>query len=97
MADTIAGFIVVSFAVYRVSRMVALERGPFSIFENLRGLILKQFGDQSWVFEGFTCPMCLSFWFGLIAACFLPGTWTDFIFYWFALSGIATFLFKMER
>ena len=91
-------FVLAALAVYRVSRMIALERGPFSVFENMRGWAFERFGKDSWIVEGVGCPLCLSFWVALVAACFLScNSIVEFVFTWLALSGIASFLIKIER
>lgn len=94
-------FVIASFAVYRLSRMVALERGPLEVFEKLRGAILNRFGAEHWVFDGITCPLCLSVWLALVVALLwwygygLDGLTAILI--WFGMSGMATFLYKLER
>ncbi len=96
----IVRFIVASFAVYRLSRMLALEKGPFEIFEEWRGQVARRFGTLSWVTEGFACPLCLSFWIGLVFALVwtwaLSLWWVEGVLLWLGLSGAATFLYKME-
>lgn len=89
--------VIASLAVYRLARMVALERGPFDVFERIRGWSFIYLSKESWLNDGINCPLCLSFWFALIASFFLPFTsWTDFIFRWLAMSGVASFLIKLE-
>jgi hypothetical protein len=78
--------------------MVALERGPFDLFERIRGWSFIHLSKESWLNDGINCPLCLSFWFGLIATAFRPfTTWVNFVFTWLALSGAATFLVKLEH
>ena len=102
-------FLIAALAVYRVARMMALEDGPFEMFAELRGMVFAKFGN-GWVNDGFNCPLCLSFWFGLIVG-LLVG-WSGMgvaglggheaaplqvVLYGLALSGAAAFLYKMER
>lgn len=52
-------------ATYRVSRMIALEDGPFDVFSRLQELAG---GQKNWVGRGLACPLCVSFWLALPAA-----------------------------
>ena len=97
-------FIIASFAVYRLSRMLATERGAFNLFENWRKFIYDKFGEESWVTDGVTCPLCVSFWVALLVSLWWWFGWAtsqnsiaDFILLWLGLSGVATFLYKSER
>lgn len=88
--------IVASLAVYRISRMIAIETGPFSIFQWFRSHFrYNVLGDPlGWVSEGFNCPLCISFWLSLIPAIFIFENW---LIYWFAIAGLSTLLYKLER
>ena len=61
-------FLIVS-AVWRLSAMLANERGPFAIFEKLRrqsALLTKhnRFCRAFHLYEGVLCEWCNSVWFG---------------------------------
>lgn len=91
-------FVLVALAVYRISRMIAAERGPFDLFERLRSWAFDRFGKDSWQFGGISCALCLSFWLGWLGAALLPFTGVmDFVLTALALSGVASFLYKVER
>lgn len=73
-------FTIAALAVWRVARMLAKETGPGAIFRNWRLFIGRRFPPKgaylSWVDEGFSCPVCLSFWLGLVCAFWLfPNYW----------------------
>jgi hypothetical protein len=51
-------------ATYRVARMLALEEGPFALFDRWRNLFL----NDTWVGRGVRCPLCIGFWLALPAA-----------------------------
>jgi hypothetical protein len=51
-------------AAYRVARMLALEEGPFALFDRWRNLFL----NDNWIGRGMRCPLCLGFWLALPAA-----------------------------
>lgn len=89
-----------SFAVYRVSRMLAQEDGPFEIFKRTRDWSFKKYNNH-WVVTGIHCVLCISFWISIIPAiCF------GYYFYlnvpeifllWFGIAGIVVFLFRQEH
>lgn len=95
-------FVVASFATYRISRMLAQEEGPFELFLSLRTFIYMKWGkDRQWIQVGISCPLCISFYIGFIAAILmtlqLHYEWYAIIWLWFALSGVASFLYKLEQ
>lgn len=64
--------LIASLAVWRVSRMITLEEGPFSAFAWLRGHVDAR--QQSWIGRGLGCLYCVSFWLALLAALVLQAT-----------------------
>lgn len=76
--------------VYRLSRMLAEEEGPFGIFTWLRGLAPA----QTWLQRGMECVMCLSVWVALPVAICLGGDWW---LTWLALSAVAVIIKKWEN
>lgn len=79
-------------AVYRVSRMVAIEEGPFKVFTFIRGLAPA----QTWVARGLECPICISFWAALPVALWIDRS-TSWWITWLALSGAAVVIYKWEQ
>lgn len=69
--------IIKALAVYRLAHMLALETGPLALFERGRAWASDRW-RIAWVMEGVQCPLCLSFWLGLLAAA-LP--WSGLIAY----------------
>lgn len=53
--------------VYRLATDLALEGGPFDLYAKLRGRVMVRYGADDWRSEGIGCPICWSFWLGLIA------------------------------
>lgn len=85
-------FVIAILAVYRVALMVSSEKGPFAIFEGLRGAVAKAFppkdGKQHWLDQGINCPLCISFWLGFAAAPIVrPAGIYEFIVIALAISG----------
>lgn len=90
-------FLVASLAVYRVSRMVAMEDGPFEAFLKLRNATLKlpaSHPKDHWIARGIRCPLCISFWAGLVAALFISRDWKSYLLTAMGLSGAAVAIYK---
>lgn len=61
---------------YRLSRMIAMEDGPFDVFSLLR----ERVGQASWVGRGFHCTLCVSAWLCWPIALLVPVTnWQEYI------------------
>jgi hypothetical protein len=102
-------FAIAAVAVYRLSHMLAAERGPFDligrwhnfVYERVQVPYNKKGGNgMHWFYEGITCTLCISFWVALLdllAITFLSPVLMGFVNGWLALSGIACFMKKMER
>lgn len=90
-------FLMAALAVYRVSRMVTDEEGPWSAFTWLR----SQPAPQTWLARGLECIMCVSFWVALPAALLLillgyADTWLWPVV-WMALSAVTVVIRKWEQ
>lgn len=66
-------FIVLSLAVWRVSRMIVFEHGPCNMFERFRWWAGARptidgtyAGDPGTFADFVTCPLCLSIWIGAV-------------------------------
>ena len=85
-------FILASLAVYRVSRMITDEEGPFMVFSKVRGW----FPPTTWLGRGLECIMCVSVWIALPVAAYLdPGR--DWWLTWLALSAVTVIIRKWEQ
>lgn len=88
---SLVGFLLASFAVYRLSLAIAEEEGPWNAFSRLRAY--AEDSEVDWIEGGVNCPLCLSFWLGFVFAIFLPRESAREYFYQGAgLSGAATML-----
>jgi len=77
-------FFVAVLATYRVSRMIAVEDGPFDVFSTLR----EKAGQKTWIGRGLHCVLCLSVWLAFLSALLLPFTsWKEYILISLALAG----------
>lgn len=89
--------IIAALAVYRLSRMVSDEEGPWMLFTKLRGLAKP----DTWVGRGMECIMCVSFWVALPATIALAMLgYIDILawpFVWLALSAVTVLLRKWEQ
>ena len=71
-------FLIVALATFRLSHMVALERGPWHVFDRLRERLgaTQDVRTGAWtptngLVELILCPLCLSVWVGAL----LVGLW----------------------
>lgn len=85
-------FALSALAVYRLSRMISDEEGPFEAFTKLRGLA----PTTNWIGRGLECIMCVSVWVALPAALYIDPTWT-LPLTWLALSGVTVVIRKWEQ
>jgi len=53
-------------AAYRLTWMILTEDGPADIFGRLRNYIYDHYPPDHWIYRGFSCPYCISFWLALV-------------------------------
>ena len=83
-------FILCTFAVWRLSHLLSQEDGAFDLIFKLR----KRLG-QGFFGSLLDCFYCLSVWMAIPFAWLISHNWTEGIVAWLALSGAASFLFKL--
>jgi hypothetical protein len=66
--------LVLFLASYSVAWTLAIEKGPFGLSKKMRDAADSRFGEESWVAEGLSCPICLGFWVAL-GLFFVPTGW----------------------
>lgn len=81
--------VILSLVVYRLSHMIAIEEGPFSLFSRLRGHIDPN--QTTWIGRGIRCVLCVSFWISSIAM--IDGLFVD----WFAVAGGVLVLARLNN
>lgn len=72
---------------YRLARMVVYEDGPADLFYKFRGFIYQKFDQEHWIFRGFNCVLCLSFWIAVPLAALISDSVVQFILNWFGVAG----------
>lgn len=82
--------IVVALASYRISRMVAYERGAFDCFHKFQEFV-KARAEGSWIEYGFKCPLCIGFWM-----CFVFVVLPTWIVVPIAASGLQVLIQKID-
>lgn len=97
--ETLALSGMAALAVYRVARMVALEEGPFALFERVRDWAgAYEYGENglpvSNLGRGISCTLCVAVWVAAPMACLViwktaAGVW---VIVWLALSGAQVLL-----
>ncbi len=89
--------LVASLAVYRLSRMLSDEEGPFMVFTWLRGLA----PTTTWLGRGLECILCWSVWVSLPVTVLITVLgYADIWIWpltWLALSGVTVILRKWEQ
>ncbi len=99
---TLEAAVITALAVYRLSYLITLEEGPFSLAARFREWVESQ-GWPVWVHEGVNCPLCVSFWLGGLGAAYLmvdPALGFIPMRLWLlglALSGVTVALNRMGR
>ena len=94
----IVWFILLAFASFRLSWMIARQDGPFGTFEEIRNQFGKrvQTGKIYWMTlsEFVNCPLCLGVWVSaiLLIAVIFPAIVIKLIILWLAVSGLQSFL-----
>lgn len=85
-------FIILSLAVFRISRLIIQDQ----IFERLRELIWKKFPPHTWLGYLITCYWCLGLWLALaFAICYtIVPVATAIVALPFALSAVAALISK---
>lgn len=79
-------------ATYRVSRMMALEDGPFDVFSWLRDKV----SQRSWIGRGLACTLCLSFWLAWLSASLLPHlSWSEYLLASLGIAGGVVVIHKV--
>lgn len=89
-------FILAALAVYRLSRLIADEEGPWSLFPRLRALIPPKHPGQ-----GVECIMCVSVWIALpttiaLVVLGLADVWLWPIV-WLSLSAVTVIIRRWEQ
>ena len=69
---------------YGLSFVIALTHGPFGLCELVRYRIIRRFRHTKWIVNGVKCPVCISFWCGMIVAAWTGG---DFFSVWLSSVG----------
>jgi len=81
-------------ATYRLSRMIVGEDGPFSIFDKIRGFVMRKYNSDHWLYNGIGCPLCVSFWISAIFALYVTDNAASFPLFWFGIAGAVTLIYR---
>ena len=88
----LAGFFVLSLAVWRLTHAMVKEKGPLDCFARLRARLAASQKRSGGFFDMISCTSCLSLWTGLVASLFVSQTLFEIIVYAFAFSGASMLL-----
>lgn len=79
-------------ASYRVARMLAVEEGPFALFERVRARLGGE-EQATWLGRGVACPLCIGFYISFVMALLVPAVSIQaFVLDWLAVAGGMTIL-----
>jgi hypothetical protein len=92
MSDALA-FVILSLAVWRVSRMLTMEDGPADVLQRIR-TALGVHKQETWVHRGLACVACVSFWIGLFAGVTWRGVNIEGVMSGLAISAVSVVLMK---
>ena len=81
-------FLVASLAVWRLSKVITEEEGPFRLFTRLRASFPVD-GKHGWIGRGLYCFWCVSFWIGLLVGLALTTPVIYGLVYGLACSSVA--------
>jgi hypothetical protein len=95
-------FLLLTLVIYRLTRLVTLDEGPFGVFLKLRaGLGAYDLGANGQaktnLGRGISCPHCAGIWLALIVTLVAYGWQVETMVYWLALAGAQSFLQSLER
>lgn len=85
-------FLVLVLATWRLSRLLAMEDGPFDLIFKLRKFV----GDGFWG-KLMDCPFCSSIWISFILCLLVINSFSGLILYGLAGSGGACLLILLEN
>lgn len=84
-------------AVWRATRMLQEEDGPFGIFARLQAWVASKPDKVGGINEGFYCFYCLSVWISILPAIWLATSIPAFFVFWFGISAGAIFLYNISE
>lgn len=84
-------FLLAVLATYRVSFMIVSEDGPFNMVARWRRFLSGKFIEtrHEWIYIGFTCVLCVSFWLSWLVAALLWLSGFTAVPFWLMALGIA--------
>ena len=83
--------ILIALAVYRLTKFVMIDDGPFDLMLKARDWVFDRFDEEHWINKGLSCPWCISFWLSLVVL-FLPAV----VYWWLGIAGLVSLLFTWE-
>ena len=97
-------FIVLTLAVFRLTRMLIVDDGPFDVFRKMREAVGIVNGGgltvitRRWIWSGLlSCHWCLSVWVAFPAALLWQGISPGALAAWLALAGASSVIEEVVR
>lgn len=88
-------FFLLTFAVYRVTRIIADEDGPFDFAVNFRHFLKSN--KYIFFYKLTDCFYCLSMWISVPAAFLMTTDVKMWFIYWLALSGLSCIIYTQTE
>jgi len=91
-------YVLAALACYRLSQLVALDDGPFFVFQRLRDwserISIGKSGDHLYASlrELLMCPYCLGVWFAAVTLALSTTPWGQIINAWLGIAGAQALL-----
>ena len=99
--EPVSLFVLLTLAIYRLARLIAIDDGPADVLLKLRSLWgAYDYGEngvaKSSRGRGLTCPHCVGFWLALFFA-ISAYPWPGLLIYCLALAGAQSFLQELGQ
>jgi hypothetical protein len=88
-------WLLVGVAVWRLTRMLWVERGPIDMFTRMRAYLAKKQKRMGGLYDLVSCFFCLSVWVSMLPAIFMAKDLLTFILSVLILSGIAVIIHQL--
>lgn len=86
-----------SLAVWRLTYDFINTDGPIGLYRLVKWLA-DQIPMPDWLWEGFSCYHCISFWAGFAVSLLIPGlSWTEYVLFSLGSSGSVTLIARYVK
>lgn len=94
MNESLLTYLLISFAVYRITHLISMENGPKNLIDRFRSNLRLR---STFFYDLISCFLCLSVWVSIPFSVAISDNIMEAIFNLFAISGISIFIFKISN